>query len=152
MTINQSFPQCYSEFSFFLISLVAWSFCSLKVYLLYIWMYLKNLEWLFRIDSSAVGQILSTWNFIKNEQFFGLFSSEATLKFTMSVSVVRNVIFSASIKDRQLKFLVKIPKTYAHLYIVLSVCLLFRELDRILFPVYIHNFWASLLMDVVILG
>ena len=54
------------------------------------------------------------------------FSSEATLLFTLSVRLVQLVrdamgeIFSASIEDRQLKFLVKIPITYAHL-----ICTLF---------------------------
>ena len=38
----------------------------------------------------------------------------------------------APIKDRQLKFLVNIPMTYANLMYVLSICLLFGVLDRFL--------------------
>ena len=53
------------------------------------------------------------------------FSSEATLLFTLTLRLVQLVrdamgeIFSASIEDRQLKFLVKFPITYAHLFCTL---------------------------------
>ena len=62
-----------------------------------------------------------------------LFSSEATLYFPLCIRHVTlwgNMIFSAVIEDRQLKFSVKIHMTYAHLAFTWFVRLSFSDASK----------------------